>query len=119
MAKKKTAKKTTKKKTAKKTTKKAVKKSSPPVTHSTSKPSKEKYKKPTQGIAIAALILNLLILPGLGTLIAGRNRTGAWQLVLFLVGIPLILIFVGIIMMLVAWIWGILTGVQLIRESEA
>ena len=31
-------------------------------------------KKPEQGLAIAALLLNVLILPGLGSLIAGKTK---------------------------------------------
>ncbi len=75
-------------------------------------------KKPSQGIAIVALILNILVLPGLGSIIGGRTRDGIIQLVLFLVGIPLSLILVGIPLVIAMWIWGIVTGVQLVKEAE-
>ncbi len=75
-------------------------------------------KKPGQGIAIAALLLNILILPGLGSIIGGRTKEGVIQLVLFLVGIPLSIILVGIPLMIAMWIWGIVTGVQLVKESQ-
>lgn len=77
-----------------------------------------KHKKPSEAIAIAALLLNILVLPGLGTIIAGRTSTGTTQLVLFLIGIPLTLILIGIPLMIGAWIWGIVTGIQLVKESQ-
>lgn len=75
-------------------------------------------KKISQGLAVAALILNILVIPGLGTIIAGRTRTGVWQLVGFVVGIPLALLLVGIPLMFAMWVWGIVTGVQLVQESQ-
>lgn len=77
-----------------------------------------KRKKPSEGIAIAALLINVMVLPGLGSIIAGKTSTGVKQLVLFVVGIPLTLLLVGIPMMLGAWIWGIVTGVQIVNESQ-
>jgi len=75
-------------------------------------------KKPSQGIAIAALLLNILIMPGLGTLVGGRIGTGITQLVLFIVGIPLSMIIIGIPLIIGVWIWGLVTGIQLIKEAE-
>jgi TM2 domain-containing membrane protein YozV len=73
----------------------------------------------TQTIAIVALLLNLLVLPGLGTIIAKRVKTGVIQLVLFVVGIPLVLAFgLGLLLMLGAWIWSLVTGIQLIQEAS-
>lgn len=77
-----------------------------------------KQKKPSEAIAITALLLNILVLPGLGTIIAGRTSTGTTQLVLFLIGIPLAFILIGIPLMLGVWIWGIVTGVQIVKESQ-
>lgn len=74
-------------------------------------------KKPTQTMAIVALLLNILVLPGLGTLIAGRTKTGIWQIVLAVVSIPLFFVFVGFLTGLAAWIWGLVTGIQLVKES--
>ncbi|MBD3252548.1 hypothetical protein GF386_02355 [Candidatus Pacearchaeota archaeon] len=109
-----------KKKTKKTTKKTTVKK----------QVTKQPKKKITQGLAIVSLILNILILPGLGTLIGGKTKDGTYQLIIFLgsfligflltvtiigavIGIPLI-----IIGPIAAWIWGIVSGVQLIEESE-
>lgn len=74
-------------------------------------------KKISEGLAIASLILNILILPGLGSLIGGKKKEGIWQLVLALVGIPLSLVLIGIPMIIAAWIWGLVTGIQMIKES--
>ncbi|MBI3333918.1 hypothetical protein HYZ97_00310 [Candidatus Pacearchaeota archaeon] len=72
----------------------------------------------SQGLAIAALILNILILPGLGTLIAGRIKTGVIQLVIALISIPLMFLIIGIPIFLIVWIWGIVTAVNLIKEAK-
>jgi TM2 domain-containing membrane protein YozV len=79
---------------------------------------KKKTKKPTQGIAIVALLLNILVLPGLGSIIGGKTNPGTAQLILFLAGIPLSLVLIGIPLIIAAWIWGIVTGIEIIKESE-
>lgn len=71
---------------------------------------------PTQGIAVVALLLNIFLWPGLGSIIAGRSE-GWGQGFLFLFGIPLTLLLIGIPMLIGAWIWGIVTGVDLINEA--
>lgn len=95
-------------------------------------PREKASKKPGQAIAIVALLLNILVLPGLGSIVGGRTKVGIIQLCLLvggvvfvIVGIPLSLILVGLplvavggIMALASWVWGIVTGVQLVRESE-
>ncbi len=91
-----------------------------------------KPKKVSQGLAIAALILNILVIPGLGTIIGGRTKTGILQMVffvlgmglvvggaifsIFLVGIPFLI--AGLILVFAMWVWAIVTGVQLIKESQ-
>ncbi|MEK6918525.1 MAG: hypothetical protein AABW73_00645 [Nanoarchaeota archaeon] len=83
-----------------------------------------------QSIAILALILNIIILPGLGSLIAGKIKEGVWQIAIILggllLGTMLIISGVGIalgvpiiiIAPTAAWIWGIVTGIKLIRETH-
>lgn len=80
-------------------------------------------------LQIIGLIVNILILPGLGSIIGGRIKTGIWQIVLIvvaillcLVGIPLSLILIGIPLIVLGcllgfavWIWGIVTGIQMIQ----
>lgn len=72
----------------------------------------------TQGMAVAALLLNVLIWPGLGSLIAGVQKGWA-QGFLCLGGAILTFTLVGAIfgipMMIGAWIWGIVTGVNLLQ----
>jgi len=72
-------------------------------------------------IAIIGLVLNLLI-PGLGSLVGGKTKVGIWQLVLYILGAVLSLTFVLAIvggpLTVIAWIWGIVTGVQMIMEAS-
>ena len=75
-------------------------------------------KKISQGLAIAALIINVLVLPGLGTLIAGRNKPGVLQLVLALVSIPLMFVIIGFPLYLGILIWALVTGINLIKEAD-
>ncbi|MEK6878020.1 MAG: hypothetical protein AABY22_00350 [Nanoarchaeota archaeon] len=75
-------------------------------------------KKVSQGLAIVALLLNILILPGLGSLIGGRTRTGIIQLILVVVSIPLLFILVGIPLLIAVWIWALITGIQIIKGAR-
>ena len=91
-----------------------------------------KQKKPDKGIAVLALILNLIILPGVGSIVGGRTASGIAQLVIFLgsliVGLMITVITFGIgiiiglpimiIGMLGAWIWALITGIQIVQEAD-
>jgi len=77
-----------------------------------------KHKKPSLGTAIAGLLVNILILPGLGSIIGGKTKSGVIQLILFIVGIPLSFLLIGIPLVIAMWIWGIVTGVELIQEAK-
>lgn len=68
--------------------------------------------------AVLGLILNILVLPGLGSLIGGKTTAGVLQLVLFLVGIPLAFVIVGIPLMFGMWVWALITGIQMLSESK-
>lgn len=76
--------------------------------------------KPSQGVAIVGLVLNIIVWPGLGSLIASR-AVGWAQGFLFLLGLALTLTLIGAILgiplMLAMWIWGIVTGAQLLKAS--
>jgi hypothetical protein len=72
---------------------------------------------PSQGLAVAALILNILIWPGLGSLIAGE-QVGWAQGFLFLLGVILAFVLIGIPIMIAVWVWGIVTGVQLVQRAS-
>ncbi|HLU64851.1 MAG TPA: hypothetical protein VKZ63_01160 [Kofleriaceae bacterium] len=70
------------------------------------------------GQAVASMFLNAMVCPGIGSLVGGKTGTGLAQLSLFLVGLPLAVITVGLPLMLAAWVWGIATGAQLIAEAK-
>ena len=78
---------------------------------------KSSGKKPEMGLAVAALIINLII-PGIGSIIGGRVRTGLWQFVLAIVGGVLSIILIGIPIAIAAWIWALVTGIQLIQAAQ-
>jgi len=73
--------------------------------------------RPTQAVAIAALILNL-VLPGLGTIVGGRTGEGITQLVLALVSVPLMVVIIGFPLMIGIWIWALVSSIQLIKAAE-
>lgn len=72
------------------------------------------------GLAVIGLILNVLFAPGLGSLIAGKTKTGIWQIILFFLGAIGMYFFYTIfgIMILASWVWGLVTGIKLIQESR-
>ncbi len=80
-------------------------------------PVHKKSKKPTEALAIAALLLNVLVLPGLGSIIGGRKDTGIIQIVLTIIAIPLCFILIGIPLLIGVWIWGLVTGIQMVQEA--
>ena len=70
-------------------------------------------------LQIVGLILNILILPGLGTIIGGgekRRNRGIIQLVLFLIGIPLAFVIIGGFLMFAMWVWALVDGIQMVTE---
>jgi hypothetical protein len=89
-------------------------------------------KNSSKTLAIIGLLINILILPGLGSIIGGRTKEGIWQLVLLFIsglfilfGIPLSLIIIGIPMIILGsilslgvWVWSIYTGVQMIQAAS-
>ena len=72
----------------------------------------------SSGQAVASMFLNAMVCPGVGSLVGGKTGTGLAQLCLFLVGLPLAVIAVGLPLVLGAWVWGIATGAQLIAEAR-
>jgi hypothetical protein len=72
----------------------------------------------SQGQAAVSMFLNALVCPGLGSLTGGKIGVGAAQLTMFLIGLPLAVIAVGLPIMFAAWTWGIVTGAQLIAEAR-
>jgi len=72
---------------------------------------------PSEGTAVTALVLNIM-LPGVGSLVAGRTSQGVTQLVLWLVSFPLCVVLVGFPMLLAVWIWSLVSGIQILEESK-
>jgi hypothetical protein len=91
--------------------------------------------------ALSCLAANLLVLPGLGTLVAGR-RSGLAQTALALIGFALTLLwltyfvmtwirerafpfaggphllwgFLGVVVFGAAWLWSLVTGLAMVKE---
>ncbi len=85
-------------------------------------------RKPDNTLAIVGLLLNILILPGLGSLIGGRTEEGIWQIALSVGSVILMFILIitviGVLLLpfvfllpLAAWIWGLITGIQMVSEA--
>jgi len=72
---------------------------------------------PSEGTAVTALVLNIVI-PGAGSLVAGRTSQGVLQLVLWVVSFPLMFVLIGFPMLLAVWIWSLVTGIQILEESK-
>jgi hypothetical protein len=60
----------------------------------------------TPSQAMASMFLNAMVCPGVGSLVGGKTRAGMAQLSLFLIGLPLIFVAVGLPMVLAAWTSG-------------
>lgn len=77
----------------------------------------------SEGTAIVALIVNVFI-PGLGTIIAG-HRVGWSQLGLFLGGWLVLILSIGLLfpvyvaMWIGAWIWALVTSIQMLSSRGA
>jgi TM2 domain-containing membrane protein YozV len=104
------------------------------------KPAKKSIKKPIakklavkaapqkdKSIAIVALILNIVI-PGVGSLVGGKTKSGIWQLVLLFgsvfIGIILTVTIIGAVIGIplmiigptIAWIWALIDGIKLVID---
>jgi TM2 domain-containing membrane protein YozV len=72
---------------------------------------------PAEGVAVTALVLNVLV-PGVGSLVAGRVGLGVGQLLLWVIGLPLCFVLIGFPMVLAAWIWSLVSGIQILEDSK-
>ncbi len=68
---------------------------------------------------IIGFILNILVFPGAGTFLFGKKyqNQAIGQLVLSIVSIPLIFFVIGIFTWMAAWIWALVTSVQVISKE--
>lgn len=71
-----------------------------------------------RNLAIIGLILNLLLLPGVGSLVAGRYSSGLAQLTLALIALPLCFVVIGIPLLAAAWLWGLATSIRSLSEPD-
>ena len=96
---------------------------------------KKGSEKPRMAIAVVALIINALLLPGLGTLIGGKTKDGLIQLLALTLGgfclgvlsmvmavstanfVFLLLAMLGGLIMLAGWIWAIVSGITLVKNA--
>lgn len=81
--------------------------------------SKKNKKKLTKGLAIVALLLNIIIWPGLGTLIARKFSKGVMQMILAFIGFALSYVMnAALLIVVIAWIWALISGIKIIVESR-
>lgn len=82
---------------------------------------------PLLGVLLAlygsAKWLWLLFGIGIGSMIAGRTKTGLWQLLIVVIGFVFLIYppygtIIGVPLIIIAWIWGIVTGVQAVKEAS-
>jgi TM2 domain-containing membrane protein YozV len=67
-------------------------------------------------VAIAGLLLNFFVIPGLGTMVGGDVDKGLAQAVLFLISIPLCWVLIGVPIMIFAWLWALFSSIEQIRR---
>jgi hypothetical protein len=98
----------------------------------------------TEGKAWACLMTNVLVLPGAGTLAAGRRLAGLVQTILALLGFVMVCVWMvafvtdlvreaappaglgrygglgmlGLLLAVGSWIWGLLSGLEILREAR-
>lgn len=87
---------------------------------STKKPAKATapVKKNDKTLAIVGLLLNVLIWPGLGTIINKEVGKGILQMVLILISIPLMFVLVGFPLAIGVWIWALITSINQLNNAE-
>ncbi|HEX9105103.1 MAG TPA: hypothetical protein VF997_22985 [Polyangia bacterium] len=90
---------------------------SPPLARSAQPGSLVHISPPSDGTAVTALVLNIII-PGVGSLVAGRTSQGVVQLVLWVVSFPLMFVLIGFPMLFAVWIWSLVSGIQILEESK-
>lgn len=101
----------------------------------TAKPQAE-GSRPSVAVAIVALLVNIFLIPGLGTIIGGRMKHGLVQLLLLWLGgivlavlgfslvvvspvLGLIVAMLGSLMVLSGWVWAIISGIFIVRDASS
>lgn len=71
--------------------------------------------------SVIGLIINLQVFPGIGSLIGGKKKEGTFQIVMTIIAALLMidkrLIPFGVVLIMIAWLWALFTGVKMIRET--
>jgi TM2 domain-containing membrane protein YozV len=73
--------------------------------------------RPPEHQATMGLVLNL-VMPGVGSIVAGKTGEGIAQLILFCIGLPLCFILIGIPLCVAVWGWALSTGLRAVQESQ-
>jgi hypothetical protein len=80
---------------------------------------KTKKKGIGRGLAIVALLLNVIVWPGLGTLIARKFNKGSMQMILSFVGFALAYVMTAaLLIVFVVWVWALVSGIKIVIESR-
>ena len=98
-----------------------------------------------EGKAWACLMTNVLVLPGVGTMAAGRRVTGLVQAIVALLGFVFVCVWLvsfvmdavraaalpqdlgahaglgvfGLLLAVGSWVWGLLSGLAILREARS
>ncbi len=72
-------------------------------------------------LAVACLLLNIFVAPGLGSFTFGLKRIGTMQMGATIVGLILMIFgktgfLIGMIVSILAWVWGIVTSLQILKH---
>lgn len=68
--------------------------------------------------AIIGLVLNVISIPGLGTLISGKITIGIIQMIISIISLPLMFILIGIPFFIGVWIWALVTSMILKNDTN-
>lgn len=70
---------------------------------------------------ILAVLLNFFM-PGIGSFVVGRGGAGVAQLLIFGIGISLAITLImlpfGLVLMAVAWVWGLITAANASNKPQ-
>lgn len=72
-------------------------------------------KSATQGRKITSLVLNILV-PGIGSMYAGRDGEGWLQLLFLVVGLGTFLFLIGWAFIAFAWVWAVTSAALALKS---
>lgn len=71
-----------------------------------------------KGTAILCLVLNMIVIPGIGSFLGNKKKTGLSQIGISIISFPLMYFYIGLILFPIVWIWGVITGIQILKEAD-